>query len=167
MRLLLGFGILNLVNVAFAFASALEIMVAVSPKLTLACLVPLPLVTLLSRRISRGLYVRMRESQAALGRLTDVLQANLAGIRVVRSFALEESERRRFDSDQQGVPAREPRTRSAARIAWANDWSGSRGRDPRVLLVWGVAPPQWAVKWGSPPARSSRFGVHSRAWCGR
>jgi ATP-binding cassette subfamily B protein len=97
-RLLLGFGVLNLVNVAFAFASALQIMVVVSPKLTLACLVPLPVVTLLSRRISRGLYHRMRESQAALGRMTDVLQANLAGVRVVRSFALEESERRRFDS---------------------------------------------------------------------
>jgi len=97
-RLLLGFGVLNLVNVAFAFASALQVMVVVSPKLTLACLTPLPLVTLLSRRISRGLYHRMRDSQAALGRMTDVLQANLAGVRVVRSFALEASERRRFDA---------------------------------------------------------------------
>lgn len=96
-RLLLGFGILNLVNVAFAFASALQIMIAISLKLTLACLVPLPLVTLLSRRISRGLYHRMRETQAALGRMTDVLQSNLAGVRVIRSFALEETEGRRFE----------------------------------------------------------------------
>jgi ATP-binding cassette subfamily B protein len=38
-RMLLGFGVLNLVNVCFAFASALQIMLGVSVKLTLACLV--------------------------------------------------------------------------------------------------------------------------------
>jgi ATP-binding cassette subfamily B multidrug efflux pump len=97
-RLLLGFGVLNLVNVAFAFASALQIMLAVSAPLTLACLVNLPLVTVLSRSISRGLYHKMRDNQAALGRMSDVLQANLAGVRVVRSFALEEKERARFEA---------------------------------------------------------------------
>jgi ATP-binding cassette subfamily B protein len=96
-RLLLGFGILNLVNVVFAFASALQIMLAVSPKLTLACLLNLPLVTIISRQVSRGLYLRMRDNQQSLGRMSDVLQANLAGVRVVRSFALEERERVRFE----------------------------------------------------------------------
>jgi ATP-binding cassette, subfamily B, multidrug efflux pump len=96
-RMLFGFGVLNLVNVCFAFASALQIMLAVSPKLAAACLVNLPVVTIFSRWVSRGLYVRMRENQASLGRLSDVLQANLAGVRVVRSFALEERERERFE----------------------------------------------------------------------
>jgi len=96
-RLLLGFGVLNLVNVCFAFASALQIMLGVSVKLTLACIVNLPLATLLSRSVSRRLYHRMRDNQAALGRMSDVLQGNLAGVRVVRSFALEERERDRFE----------------------------------------------------------------------
>ncbi|MGH7434149.1 MAG: ABC transporter ATP-binding protein [Polyangiaceae bacterium] len=96
-RMLLGFGVLNLVNVVFAFASALQVMLQMSAKLTLACLVNLPLLILLSRSVSRGLYTRMRGNQAALGRMSDVLQANLAGVRVVRSFALEEKERRRFE----------------------------------------------------------------------
>jgi len=96
-RMLLGFGVLNLVNVGFAFASALQIMLGVSPKLTLACVINLPLATLLSRSVSRRLYQRMRDNQAALGRMSDVLQANLAGVRVVRSFALEERERARFE----------------------------------------------------------------------
>src|SRR4029077_15758136 len=43
------------------------------------------------------MFVRMRENQASLGRMSDVLQANLAGVRVVRSFALEERERERFE----------------------------------------------------------------------
>jgi ATP-binding cassette subfamily B multidrug efflux pump len=96
-RMLFGFGVLNLVNVCFAFASALQVMLGISTKLTLACLVNLPVVILFSRWVSRGLYTRMRENQASLGRMSDVLQANLAGVRVVRSFALEDRERARFD----------------------------------------------------------------------
>jgi ATP-binding cassette subfamily B multidrug efflux pump len=100
-RMLFGFGVLNIVNVVFGFASALQIMLVVSPKLTLACLANLPLVILFSRWASRGLYHRMRDNQAALGRMSDVLQANLAGVRVVRSFALEERERARFERSNQ------------------------------------------------------------------
>jgi ATP-binding cassette subfamily B protein len=96
-RMLYGFGVLNVFNVVFAFASALQVMLSLSPALTLACLLNLPLVTIISRAVSRGLYVRMRENQASLGRMSDVLQANLAGVRVVRSFALEERERVRFE----------------------------------------------------------------------
>lgn len=96
-RMLYGFGVLNVVNVCFAFAAALQVMLTVSPSLTLACLLNLPLVTIISRAVSRGLYVRMRANQAALGKMSDVLQANLAGVRVVRSFALEERERERFE----------------------------------------------------------------------
>jgi ATP-binding cassette subfamily B multidrug efflux pump len=97
-RMLFGFGILNMINVCFAFASALQVMLGVSVKLTLACLVNLPLVILISQALSRGMYRRMRDNQAALGRMSDRLQANLAGVRVVRSFALEERERARFEA---------------------------------------------------------------------
>src|SRR5690606_15612381 len=38
-RLLYGFGVLNLVNVVFALASALQVMVSISWRLTLACLI--------------------------------------------------------------------------------------------------------------------------------
>ncbi len=96
-RMLMGFGVLNVANVVFAFPSALQVMFGMNVKLTLACLANLPLVMIVSRRVSRSLYVRMRDNQATLGRMTDVLQANLAGVRVVRSFALEERERERFE----------------------------------------------------------------------
>ncbi|AKU92592.1 ABC transporter, ATP-binding protein [Vulgatibacter incomptus] len=96
-RMLLGFGVLNLVNVAFATASALQVMASVSGMLTLACMATMPLLILASRTLSRGLYTRMRQNQAALGRLTEVVQSNLAGVRVVRSFGIEDRERERFD----------------------------------------------------------------------
>lgn len=95
-RLLAGFGILNLVNVVFAFASALQVMAKISWRLTLVSLVTFPILTLITRRFSKSLFTRTRENQQALGRLSDVLQTNLSGIRVVRSFALEARELERF-----------------------------------------------------------------------
>jgi ATP-binding cassette subfamily B protein len=97
-RMLFGFGVMNLVGVAFAFPSALQVMWSQSPTLTVACLVNLPLVFLVSRSLSRAMYTRMRQNQASLGRMSDVLQANIAGVRVVRSFALEDRELARFES---------------------------------------------------------------------
>lgn len=96
-RLLLGFGVLNLVNVAFASASALQVMGSISMRLTLACMETMPLLILISRTLSRGLYTRMKDNQETLGKLTEVVQSNLAGVRVVRSFGVEDRERLRFD----------------------------------------------------------------------
>ncbi|MBX3212816.1 MAG: ABC transporter ATP-binding protein [Labilithrix sp.] len=95
-RLLLGFGILNIVNVVFAFASALEVMVNISVRLTLVSFVMLPAMVLITRSFSRQMFTRTRHNQETLGKLSEVLQTNLAGVRVVRSFALEARERRRF-----------------------------------------------------------------------
>jgi len=95
-RMLFGFGVLNLVNVVFAFASALQVMLRISVRLSLASFVTMPILILITRSFSRGLFSKNRENQRAIGKLSEVLQANLAGVRVVRSFALETKELRRF-----------------------------------------------------------------------
>lgn len=97
-RLLLGFGALNLVNTVFALISALAVMLSVSTKLTLVSLLLYPLLALLTRSFSKSLFTRNRQNQEALGALSDRVQANLAGVRVVRSFALEDFEARTFDT---------------------------------------------------------------------
>ena len=97
-RLLLGFGVLNVVNVVLAFASALQVMVSISWRLTLVTFVVLPPMVLVTRSFSRAMFSRNRANQETLGRLSDVLQTNLAGVRIVRSFALERRERERFDA---------------------------------------------------------------------
>jgi ATP-binding cassette subfamily B protein len=96
-RLLLGFGVLNVINVIFAFASAFQVMLGVSARLTLVSMVMMPVMVGASRVFSRQMFTRTRANQQALGKLSEVLQTNLAGVRVVRSFALEGRERRRFD----------------------------------------------------------------------
>jgi ATP-binding cassette subfamily B multidrug efflux pump len=95
-RLLLGFGVLNLVNVTFAFASALQVMARISVRLTLVSFVMMPVLMLTTRTFSRHMFSKTRANQESLGKLSDVLQTNLAGVRVVRSFALEAREASRF-----------------------------------------------------------------------
>ena len=97
-RLLLGFGILNVFNVVFAFTSALQVMANVSGRLTLASFAMLPVLVVTTRMFSRQMFLKMRQNQESLGKLSAMLQTNLAGIRVVRSFALEKRERARFDA---------------------------------------------------------------------
>ena len=95
-RLLFGFGVLNVVNVVFAFASAFQVMLAISWRLTVVAFVMVPLVVVATRGFSKQLFVRTRKNQETLGKLASLVQGNLAGVRVVRSFALETREMERF-----------------------------------------------------------------------
>lgn len=96
-RLLLGFGVLNLFGTTFTLISALAVMLERSVPLTLASLAGLPLLMVVVVVFSRQMFKRQRENQAALGELSDRVQSSIAGVRVVRSFGLEAAERRRFD----------------------------------------------------------------------
>ncbi|HVY32618.1 MAG TPA: ABC transporter ATP-binding protein [Polyangiaceae bacterium] len=96
-RLLLGFGVLNVINTVFALVSALWVILPMSPKLTAAAMVPLPLLLLVTRWFSGGFFTRTRDAQAALGEMSGRAQASIAGVRVVRSFALEDREAEAFE----------------------------------------------------------------------
>lgn len=95
-RLLLGFGVLNVVNTLCALISAPAAMLHFSPRLTVASLAMLPLLVVVTRTFSKQLFPRTRENQEALGAMSGVAQTSLAGVRVVRSFALEQAEIDRF-----------------------------------------------------------------------
>ncbi|HEU4411750.1 MAG TPA: ABC transporter ATP-binding protein [Polyangiaceae bacterium] len=97
-RLLLGFGVLNVINTVFAFVSALTLMFGLSARLTFAALTAAPVGVLCTRWFSRNMFARTRDNQAALGKMGDQVQASLAGVRVVRSLALEASEIERFEA---------------------------------------------------------------------
>jgi ATP-binding cassette, subfamily B, multidrug efflux pump len=95
-RLLLGFGVLNVINTAFALVSALCVTLPMSAKLTAAAMLPLPLVLLVTRAFSSRFFNGTRDAQAALGEMSGRVQASVAGVRVVRSFALEGREAEAF-----------------------------------------------------------------------
>ena len=96
-RLLLGFAVLNAINTPFALIGALAFMLSISVPLTLASFATLPLLMLAMRYFGKNFYLRTRRNQEALGALSEVVQTSLAGVRVVRSLALEAREQARFE----------------------------------------------------------------------
>ncbi len=100
-RLLLGFGILNIINTGFALISALAVTIPISPKLTLASLLTLPFVLLITRGFSKHFYTRTRDNQDALGKMSARVLSSIAGVRVIRSFALEAEEIAAFERTNQ------------------------------------------------------------------
>jgi ATP-binding cassette subfamily B protein len=62
----------------------------------------LPVLLFVTRRFSHQFYTRTRENQDALGRMSSRVQSSVAGVRLVRSFAMEESELAAFERENQG-----------------------------------------------------------------
>src|SRR5262249_13766342 len=95
-RMLLGFGVLNSINTVFALASSLAVTLHISGKLTAASLSTLPVLMLVMWVFARFMFAQQRQNQEAIGAMSAAVQSSIAGVRVVRSFALEEDELRRF-----------------------------------------------------------------------
>jgi ATP-binding cassette subfamily B protein len=92
LRLLIGPGLLMLVNAVAAYAVALPAMWRLEPRLTVMALGPyLPLLFLLQWQAKR-LFGRMRAVQDELGLLSSRIQENLAGQLTVKAYGREESE---------------------------------------------------------------------------
>ena len=100
-RLLVGFAGLNVVNSTIAFVSAIALMIAISPELTLYALVPYPLIVIATRGFGAAIYDRSTRSQEALAKLAERAHENVAGVRVVRTMGLEARERERFEEANQ------------------------------------------------------------------
>lgn len=131
-RLLLGFGVLNVLGSAFAFTSAIAVMLRLSGKLTLAALLTFPLLMTMTRALGSRMYRFTRENQEALGQLSDRALASLAGVRVVRSFALEEAEAEAFNLVNQSYLERSLRlARLRGSMGPMLGWTSSLG----VLIV--------------------------------
>jgi ATP-binding cassette subfamily B multidrug efflux pump len=88
-RMLFGPGLLNLVNAVLVYGSSLWLLLSLSPRLTLFALLPYPALILSGRIFSRAMYRASREIQDQLGRLSTAVQEDLAGVAVVKQYALE------------------------------------------------------------------------------
>ena len=95
-RMMLGPGLMYLVNTAVVALVSVAFMLAISPPLTVISLLPLPLVSLAVWLFGERIHRRFEEIQAHFAIISARVQENLAGIRVVRAFAREERELRDF-----------------------------------------------------------------------
>lgn len=68
-------------------------------QLTLAALVPLPLLILFEWGLGRSIHLRFKAVQAAFGTLSERVQESLAGARVIKAFAQEQATTERFRQD--------------------------------------------------------------------
>lgn len=95
-RMLLGVGILNLVNTPVYYAYGLTIMLMLDPMLTVVALVPFPILLLLVKRISRRLMEQTLRVQEGLAGLSSAVQENISGIHVIKAYDAEAVAVRRF-----------------------------------------------------------------------
>lgn len=100
-RLMLGPGVLNVVNTSIAYGIAIPLMASISWKLTLLTLAVYPPSLFLMRWLARRLFVQTREQQRQLGQISNFIQENLAGAHVVRAFNQEERQASAFDAHNQ------------------------------------------------------------------
>ena len=95
-RELLGIGAVAAFDGALLIIAALPLMIGIDPWLTLWSLLMLPGITLLVLIFGNRIHRGYREVQQFLGRVSILVQENLAGIRVVQAYAQEENQSRRF-----------------------------------------------------------------------
>lgn len=98
LRLLVGFGVLNVINSVFAYVGGIGLMLLLNPRLTIWALLPYPILLIVARAFGRALFVRSQKTQEVLGALADRVQESLTGIRLVRAYSLDAHEASRFDA---------------------------------------------------------------------
>ncbi|MCP4167228.1 MAG: ABC transporter ATP-binding protein [Chloroflexi bacterium] len=97
-RLFIGQGLLLAVQAILMLTGTMLILAITNLKLTLIILPVLPLALLLFMLFGAISQPLFSEVQRRLSALNTILQENLAGIKVVKAFAREQQEQKRFDS---------------------------------------------------------------------
>jgi ATP-binding cassette, subfamily B, multidrug efflux pump len=87
----------QLMTGSIAILGSLMMMIWLSPALTLATLITVPLVFLLTRTIARKTSSLFKEQQVQLGRLNSHVEETISGIEVVKAFNHEEKAIAEFD----------------------------------------------------------------------
>jgi len=97
-RLLLGPGLLNVIQTPVMFVSVIAVMFVLNAKLALLVLLPYPLFILIARGFGRSMHATNLAVQVGLADLSSQLQETISGISVVKAYAMEETTRKRFEA---------------------------------------------------------------------
>lgn len=95
-RAVFGPAVMYTVNLIFSFIVYLTMMISISAKLTFWAILPIPVMAVAVYFF--GQLIRKKQSviQKLYGQISNFAQENLAGMRVVKSFALEHDQIRKF-----------------------------------------------------------------------
>ncbi len=95
-RMLVGMGILTLTNTPLYYVYALAFMFSLNARLTIASVAPYLILLVGMRKLSRALMERNLRVQEGLGAIGAKVQESLAGVHVVKAYALENHDAGRF-----------------------------------------------------------------------
>lgn len=88
-RLLLGVGLLNIVQTPILYVAVISAMLAINVKVSLMVLLPYPLFILIARTFGRSVHRWSLATQVGLGEMSNRLQESISGIAVVKAYAME------------------------------------------------------------------------------
>jgi ATP-binding cassette subfamily B protein len=102
-RFFLGYGLVFILQFALTILLAGVAMMIINPSLGLIALIPVPFVVVISYRYGRKARPAIQEVQQRIGELTANAEENISGVRVVKSFAREPRQLRRFSESTSRV----------------------------------------------------------------
>ncbi len=95
-RMLLGPGLLSVAQSPILFLGTFAVMMVISWKLALLVMLPYPLFILVARVLGTKLYSRSLAAQQSLASMSNLVQEGIAGIGVVKAYAMEDDQDARF-----------------------------------------------------------------------
>ncbi|MCT4476363.1 ABC transporter transmembrane domain-containing protein [Peribacillus frigoritolerans] len=99
-----GFGILTLVDaVLFTITVVVMMGATISWQLTIAAVLPLPIMAVMMQIYVKKIYKRFTDAQAAFGTLNDKVLESISGVRVIRAYVQEREDEKRFDEMTEDV----------------------------------------------------------------
>jgi ATP-binding cassette subfamily B multidrug efflux pump len=97
-RMMLGPGIMYWTETTFLSILTIAVMLSTDWKLTLICLIPAPLVSVVVILFGSRIHDRFESIQKMFSDISSRVQENLSGVRVVRAYAQEQAEIQKFES---------------------------------------------------------------------
>nr|WP_319397039.1 ABC transporter ATP-binding protein [uncultured Desulfobacter sp.] len=97
-RMAFGFGIIALVDTLLLGSACIGIMVWTSPKLAALCLIPLPFLVVVTKKLGNRMHQYHKSAQEAFSELTEQVRESFFGIRVIKVFNFEPQVRQKTES---------------------------------------------------------------------
>jgi ABC-type multidrug transport system fused ATPase/permease subunit len=95
-RFFLGYGLIFITQNLLTITLACVVMIAINPLLALIALIPAPFVVYIASRYNRVSRPAVQEVQQRIAELTAEAEESISGVRIVKAFAREEHQLRRF-----------------------------------------------------------------------
>lgn len=94
-----GFGVLTLVDSSIFMLMIVAMMgFTISWSLTLAALIPLPIMAIVMNKYGAAIHARFTKAQEAFSEMNNEVLESIRGVRVIRAFVQEEQDEKRFYS---------------------------------------------------------------------